>query len=515
MNKNPGILRYFALALVATIVTGCASIDYDSISKDTSYAISDTEDTYLAKAIADDLAANPGKSGFYPILDGKDSLALRLLMAERAEKSIDAQYFLIYDDFVGNAFANALLKAANRGVRVRFLLDDILSKGLDPGLARLNSHPNIEVRIFSPLAYRSARALNIGQYDRMTRRMHNKSFTVDNQVTLIGGRNIAGEYFDARDDEVFLDIDVLGIGSIARDVSNMFDTYWNFRAAIPMEAIAETPEDAEEALENLQDKTLRMIDEAGQGPYADAIRATVLKYVESKTEVFTWSDFDLVYDTPDKSSKQTAGEGISITEQMRESLGSVDSDLFVSTPYFVLTDEDIEWFRGLRDRGVKVTVLTNSLASNNHTSVHSAYAPTRKTLLEMGVDLWEKRAVMDKPIDQKVEKDDVLSTLHAKAFVVDRTSLFIGSFNWNQRSLNRDTESGVIIHSPELAVDFQDRVTAWLPESSFRLTLDDSNKIVWTTVENGQEVSTHSEPQAGSWMRFKAWFLRIAPKSQM
>jgi putative cardiolipin synthase len=295
----------------------------------------------------------------------------------------------------------------------------------------------------------------------------------------------------------------------------MFDTYWNFRAAVPISSFAETPEDAAEALANLETKTRGMIEEAGAGPYAESVRATVLKYVESESEVFTWSDFDLVYDSPEKSSKETAGEGVTITEQMRESLGSVDKELFVSTPYFVLTKEDIEWFGNLRTRGVEVTVLTNSLASNNHTTVHSKYYPTRKALLEMGVDLWEKRAVMDRPIDEKAEKEDVLSTLHAKAFVVDRNSLFIGSFNWNQRSLNRDTESGVIIHSPDMASEFQDRVTAWLPESSFRLSLDDSNKIVWTTVENGQEVSTNKEPQTGAWKRFTAWFLRIAPKSQM
>jgi putative cardiolipin synthase len=514
MNKYLRYSRQFAFLLLATLATGCASIDYD-YPREESYALEDTQDTYLGRQLADDLAAHPGESGFYPIIDGIDSLALRLLMAERAEKTIDAQYFLIYNDLVGNAFANALLKAANRGVRVRFLLDDILSKGLDPGLATLNSHPNIEVRIFNPLNHRSARALNIGQYDRMTRRMHNKSFTVDNQVTLIGGRNIAGEYFDARDDEIFLDIDVLGVGSIAQDVSEMFDTYWNFRAAVPMPAVADAPDDAADRLAGLNDKVAEMLKEDRANRYAEAVRSTVLKYVETASDVFAWSDFDLVYDTPDKSSKVTASEATTITSQMQESLGSIDEELFVSTPYFVLTKEDIEWFAGLRARGVDVTVITNSLASNNHTTVHSKYYPTRKELLEMGVKLYEQRAVMDRPIDEKVEKEDVLSTLHAKAFAVDRRSLFIGSFNWNQRSLNRDTESGVIIHSPAMAAEFVDGLTAWIPEASFKLSLDESNDIVWTIVEDGQEVSVNKEPQTGAWTRFKAWFLRIAPRSQM
>ena len=514
INKYVRFIGQSAVVLVATIITGCPSIDYD-YPREESHVLEDTQDTWLAEQLADDVAAHPGQAGFYPIFDGMDSLALRLLMAERAEKTIDAQYFLIYNDFVGTAFANALLKAANRGVRVRFLLDDILSTGLDPGLATLDSHPNIEVRIFNPLNHRSARALNIVNYDRMTRRMHNKSFTVDNQVTLVGGRNIAGEYFDAREDEKFLDIDVLGIGTVVPKVSEMFDTYWNFGAAIPMAAIAEVPDDAAEALANLSDKIDDMLDEAGAQPYAEAVNATVMKYIETSNDVFDWSDFDLVYDSPDKSSKKTVNEDELITNKMKESLGSIDEELFISTPYLVLTDEDIDWFGGLRARGVEVTILTNSLASNNHTTVHSKYYPTRKRLLEMGVNLYEQRAALDRPIDEKVEKEDILSTLHAKAFAVDRRSLFIGSFNWNQRSMNQDTESGVIIHSPAMAAEFVDGLREWMPEVSYRLSLDDSNNIVWTTIENGQEVSIGKEPQTGAWKRFSAWFLRIAPRSQM
>jgi len=514
MNHYRRYVRQLAFVLLATIVTGCASIDYD-YPREESYALEDTQDTWTGRQLADDVAAHPGQAGFYPIIDGIDSLALRLLMAERAEKTIDAQYFLIYNDFVGNAFAHALLKAADRGVRVRFLLDDILSKGLDPGLATLDSHPNIEVRIFNPLNRRSARALNIVNYDRMTRRMHNKSFTVDNRITLVGGRNIAGEYFDARDDEKFLDIDVLGIGTVVPEVSEMFDTYWNFSAAVPMAAIADVPDNAAEALAGISDKIEDMLDEAGARPYEEALDATVMKYVETSSDVFVWSDFDLVYDSPDKSSKKTVNEDELITRKMAESLGSIDEELFISTPYLVLTDADIEWFGGLRARGVDVTILTNSLASNNHTTVHAKYGPTRKRLLEMGVNLYEQRAAMDRPIDEKVEKEDVLSTLHAKAFAVDRKSLFIGSFNWNQRSMNQDTESGVIIHSPDMATSFVDGLSEWMPEVSFKLSLDDSNNIVWTTIENGQEVSIDKEPQTGAWKRFTAWFLRIAPRSQM
>jgi putative cardiolipin synthase len=509
-------LQYVAQVVLVAILGGCASIDYDA-PKTASYAVpvSDTQDTRLGTQLTEAIAAHPGQSGFLPVYDGIDSLAIRLLLANRAEKTIDAQYFLIYNDFVGNAFANALLKAANRGVRVRFLLDDILSKGLDPGLASLDSHPNIEVRIFNPLNYRSARALNIGQYDTMTRRMHNKSFTVDNQVTILGGRNIAGEYFDARDDERFLDVDVFAVGPVVPEVSEMFDTYWNFRAAVPMPAIAAAPDDAAERLAGLNDKVLEMLKDAGAEKYGEAVKATALKYVETGDDELIWADYDLVYDSPDKSSKKTAGDAESITTKMAEALGTIEEGLFVSTPYFVLTDKDIEWFGDLRARDIDVTVFTNSLASNNHTAVHSAYGPTRKRLLEMGVDLHEMRAYQDSPVEGKPKDPGEISTLHAKAFVVDRKSFFIGSFNWNQRSINRDTESGVIIHSPLLANDFVDRVTAALPNVTFELSLDDSNDITWTIVEDGQNVVVTKEPQTGAWKRFSAWFQRIVPKSQL
>jgi putative cardiolipin synthase len=514
MRKFSNSVTQFVLVAIVASVAGCASVDFD-YPKTESSALQGTEDTYLGRKVADDVAAHPGQSGFYPIWESVDSLALRLLLAERAEKSIDAQYFLIYDDVVGNAFANALLKAANRGVRVRFLLDDILSKGLDPGLATLDSHPNIEVRIFNPLAYRSARVMNVGQFDRMTRRMHNKSFTVDNQVTLVGGRNIAGEYFGARADEDFLDLDVLGIGPIVPEVSDMFDLYWNHRAALPILALADAPDDAADRLVGLQAKIDEFLKSPEMQQYSEVVNTTVLKYVETDSDLFHWSDYDLVYDSPNKSSAATVDDSEFIFDKMKASIGQAQTELFVLTPYFVLTKDEIDGFGEIRARGVDVTVVTNSLASNNHTAVHANYAPMRKRLLEMGVNLYELRAYPDMPVDKKPSGDSGMSTLHAKTFAVDRRSFFIGSFNWNQRSANRDTESGVIIHSPELSTQFVNEVSAALPEVSFKLSLDNSNDIVWTIYEDGKAVTTTKEPQTGAWKRFTSWLLRIVPRSQL
>jgi putative cardiolipin synthase len=294
------------VSLALLTMAGCASIDFDA-PKSESHVITETDNTYLAHQVRDYVTLHPGQAGFYPIYDGVDSLALRLLLAERAEKTIDAQYFLIHDDLVGNLFIQSLLAAANRGVRVRFLLDDVLSQGLDPGLATLNSHENFEVRIFNPFAHRKFRALDAPtSLGRITRRMHNKSFTVDNQVTLIGGRNIADEYFNARNDERFGDLDVLTIGPTVSEVSNMFDTYWNHAAAVPITQLAEVPENGDIALAEYHNKVSASLDEVDASEYANSVRQSLADYMGTGADAFTWSDYDLVFDSPDKSQTATA-----------------------------------------------------------------------------------------------------------------------------------------------------------------------------------------------------------------
>jgi putative cardiolipin synthase len=508
-------LRHFLVLSALAFVAGCASIDFD-YPKSESLAFTDTGESTMGRAVAEIVAQHPPEqSGFYPVFDGIDSLALRLLMAERAERSIDAQYFLIHDDLVGSVFINSLLRAANRGVRVRLLVDDIQLKGYDAGMAALDSHENFELRIFNPFAHRKARALDVTSLSRVSRRMHNKSFTVDNQMTLIGGRNIADEYFDAKKGERFGDLDVLAIGSIVPKVSAMFDSYWNHRASLPMPAIAEVPENADEALATLHERVSKSLEEVDASEYADAVRSSILDYVHTDSSAFTWAEYDLVFDSPDKSNPDFDTEDGSIIVQMRAGIGDIEQQLFVVTPYFVLTKDNIEGFRGLRDRNIDITVLTNSLASNNHSVSHSGYAPNRKRLLQMGVNLFELRANTSIAAEESKGVQESKSTLHAKAFSVDRKRIFIGSFNWNQRSANLDTELGVIIHSPEMATALVERVTAGLPEHSFMVFLNEDGKLRWKGQDNGQEVILTKEPQTSAWHRFSAGFLRIAPNSQL
>ncbi|MDX1403595.1 MAG: phospholipase D family protein [Woeseiaceae bacterium] len=509
------LLRNTVLLIALLFAVACTTVDFD-YPKSESYAIRDTSDTDIGRAFAEIVAAHPAdQSGFYPVFNGIDSLALRLLLAERAERSIDAQYFLIHNDLVGVAFIDALLRAADRGVRVRLLVDDIQLGGHDAGLAAIDAHENVELRIFNPFKHRKLRALDVTRFSRVTRRMHNKSFTVDNQIALIGGRNIADEYFDANKGERFGDLDVLTIGSIVPKVSAMFDTFWNHPASVPVPAFAEASPDAAEALANLGGLIAERLQDVEASEYADAVKSSVLHYVQSDASAFTWAKYDLVFDSPDKSNPDAAADADSIVVQMREAIGEVENELFVITPYFVLTKDAIAGFRQLRQRGVDMTVLTNSLASNNHSISHSGYAPARRELLEMGIKLYELRANTNIPADESQGVQEAKRTLHAKAFVVDRKRVFIGSFNWNQRSVNLDTELGVIMHAPGLAAEIVDRVIAALPQQAFEVFLDDDGDLRWKGLDNGEPVIVAHEPQTSAWHRFTAGFLRIAPNSQL
>jgi len=464
------LLGHSCLIGAVAALGGCASVDFD-ISKTVTTAPTDTGDTFLGKLVEGRADRHPGEAGFYPIANGIDALALRLLMAERAERTIDAQYYLITNDVVGYAFIDALLRAADRGVRVRLLLDDIQTKGYDAGMAALDSHPNFEVRIFNPFAQRSVRFLDgITSFSRVNRRMHNKSFTADNQLTVIGGRNIADEYFGASAAVRFGDLDVLGIGPFVGEVSEMFDSYWNYIAAAPVPAFAKMPKDPAAELLALRTRIEQSRQEIIGTPYAAAVGKRVSDYIDGAEGDFTWAPYILAYDSPDKSQKKLA------------------------------------------ESGVDVTIVTNSLAANNHTSVHGGYAHSRKPLLKEGIKIFEVRgdaAVSGSEITS--EDDSGRATLHTKAFIVDRRHLFIGSFNFDPRSFYINTELGVIIDSAELAKSMVDRFFELVPTQAYEVVLNEKDQLRWRGIENGQEVTYDMEPQTSWWTRFVASFMTILP----
>ena len=514
MNR---LFRIAAITLLLLSAAGCATIDYD-YPRTESYFLPDTSDTYLGKEIEPDVAQYPpDQSGFYPINDGVEALAARLLMAQRAEKSIDVQYYLIKNDIVGRAFIYVLLLAADNGVRVRLLLDDMFTSGYDVGMAALHSHPNFEIRIFNPFHRGAAgRAKSaVTGFGRINRRMHNKSFTVDNQITIIGGRNIADEYFGAREDAKFGDLDVVGVGPVVQDVSNMFDTYWNHPTALPVPAFVNELEDPEAELNALRLRLADSLEDIRESKYAEAVRSKVLAYIETDAVVFEWATYKLVVDSPDKGIKAKAQEADSITTPLIGSLNSAERELIILSPYFVPLKDGIEGLVELQRRGVQVTVITNSLAANNQFTVHGGYAPSRKPLLEAGVKIYEMRPDADVEGTEFIDASGAKATLHTKAFIVDDREVFIGSFNFDPRSANLNTELGVIIRDPELALVYTVLIEEALPKQTFEVFLNEKGKLRWRGFEDGEEVIYDKEPETTWGQRTMAWFARIIPKSQL
>lgn len=511
-NTDPNrILRFLFTVAAFAILSGCASVDFD-YPKESSSALTETGDTWMGRQLAGREEQHPGESGFFPINDGIDALAARLLMADRAERSIDAQYYLISNDVVGHEFMYTLLEAADRGVRVRLLVDDIQTKGYDPGMAALDSHPNFEVRIFNPFAHRTARFTDgITDFSRINRRMHNKSFTVDNQITLIGGRNIAAEYFGARADHNFSDLDVLAIGPVVREVSDMFDNYWNNIRASPIPAFAKTPENTSAELEALRRRLEQSREEIQRTTYAAAVNDRVLEYVEDDEDRFTWAPYELVYDSPDKAQKHLAADAASITTPLIRSLKSAQKEVVIVSPYFVPRKTGINGFLELHARGIDVSIITNSLAANNQSSVHGGYAPSRKPLLEGGVKIFEVRADASVPGSETVAGNEARATLHTKAFAVDRSELFVGSFNFDPRSANINTELGVIIKSPELTTHVVEWLDAQLPVQTYEVFLDEKGRLRWRGIESGEEVVLDKEPQTSWGQRAGASFMTLLP----
>jgi len=508
------VTRICLLTLTAGFIAGCASIDFDHPKAD-SRALTpvETADTRLGQTMRRFHGARvAGESGFYVVNNGIDALAIRLLMVDQAERTIDAQYYLIKDDTVGNLFIVSLLEAADRGVRVRLLVDDMFTQGLDAAMAAIDSHPKFEIRVFNPFAQRSARAVDgITSYSRINRRMHNKSFTIDSQITLIGGRNIADEYFGARKDVAFSDLDVLGIGPIVTDIADMFDTYWNHPAAVPLPGFARMPDDPASMLPETREKLRAKRDALKDSPYAEAVRSQIFATIEKDADAFTWAPYTVAVDSPDKINKARAEHADSIRTPLIEALGSAERELLLISPYFVPLKTGIREIRALQERGINVVIVTNSLAASNQKIVHGGYAPSRKPLLQAGVRIFEVRADATVRGSEYVAEESTRATLHSKAFVVDRRQLFIGSFNFDARSAFINTELGVIIDSPRLAEEFAALVDEVLPTKAWEVFLNGDGKLRWRGLADGQEKIFKKEPQTSFWERFMAGFYRILP----
>ena len=504
-------MRVLALGagLLATLA-GCASIDFDH-PKAESHALQETGDTQLGRLNASLQPQQPGESRFHLISDGIEALAARLILAQHAERSIDAQYFLIKADPAGFLFLDALLGAADRGVRVRLLLDDSDTVGYDRGLFALDAHPNVEVRIFNPFVRGFSRMLHAGlDFRRVNRRMHNKSFTADNQVTVIGGRNIGGEYFNARPDYNFGDLDVLCFGPVVQEVSSMFDLYWNDELAVPVPGVIRVGPAAAKELEATFRERIRAGWQAAQGTlFAAALEETILA-PERDARKLVSAPYELVYDPPAKAHTQRDGDMQTILGPLGRTLESATSELLLVSPYFVPMRTGVELFRDLRARGITCKVVTNSLASTNQVLVHTGYYSAREPLLELGVELYEVRPDVSVTGAERSEARSSRAGLHTKAFMVDRRHLFIGSFNFDPRSAYINTEMGIVIESKELCELVARRVDEGLPTTTWRVVLNEKGYLRWIAMDEGVE-TVHIREPAGYWRKVYVSFMGLLP----
>ena len=507
------LVRNMAAALIALFIAGCASAPLD-FPKEYSEALPDTGETHLGREVAEWTAGHPGKSGFYPLTDGIDALGARLALIERAERTIDAQYFLMKPDSAGHLFVMKLLEAADRGVRVRLLLDDIFTTVKDDVFVVMDQHPNIEMRIFNPVSRDGVYQLNyLGHFKLANRRMHNKSFTVDNQVSIVGGRNIADEYFELLTDAEFVDFDMLAVGPVAAEVSVTFDRFWNHKLSVPVEALDRNKNlpDLETARANVD----KEIVEASESIYGRALNSLLMHNITEDRVALFPAESKVITDDPDKLLNNVSSEQKVLVTALAQLIDEAVSEVVVITPYFIPGKNGVEFWRSITNKGVRVIIVTNSLATNNHVPVHSAYARYRHDMIDAGVELYEVRVDASKtPADDTKTAYDSL-TLHTKLAVMDRRYTLVGSLNLDPRSIDINTEFGVFVDNADLAGGIAERVSEILPTFSYRVTENEKGKLRWTGMIDGKQVVEKSEPQASGWLRFKAWLFRIAPEKQL
>lgn len=517
MTKTVSPIVSWGLLLALLLLAGCATLP-ENYDRPTTYAYTDTDNTLFGKARSDEKAAHPGDSGFRLLESGLDAFVARGVLSQYAERSIDAQYFLINNDLAARLFVDQLLKAADRGVRVRLLVDDIGLSDRDLGSAIMDSHPNMEVRIFNPFSRRATRFRQFfTRYGSVTRRMHNKSFTVDNQVAILGGRNIGDEYFKVDSTSVFSDLDVLVIGPVVKEVSKAFDLYWNSELSYPAIALRGEQPTAEE-ISRKRGELDHFIALQKNSPYLQALRdAELSKEINQGTVRYLWGEAEIFYDLPDKLKHDFDKKQLHLFPKIQVLVDSTSKELIIFTPYFVPRRAGVEYLKQLRKRGVQVKILTNSLASTNHAFVHSGYAKHRKELLRDGVELYEVNTKLsnENGEEQTVDLGKDETVLHAKAFVFDREKVFIGSLNLDPRSLDHNTEIGVVLSSEITA----NRIASWFDENiaevAFRLELETNeggdDKILWYGLEDGKKVTYDKDPHTGFWLRFYVDFLSLLP----
>jgi len=511
--------------LILFLCSGCSSTaavmrpDANSYARTPSYAISQNVDTPLRRMIQPKVRQYPDQSGFRILETGVESLQMRLAMVRAAQKTIDLQYYAINDDTTSNLLLQSILHASDRGVRVRFLIDGVSLGKVGDSLSALDNNKNIEIRVFNPLTTRNQSLVSglFGLFTdsaHATRRMHNKAMIADNQTAIVGGRNLGDEYFDSDPEVDFKDLDILAAGPVVAKISDSFDQYWNGNNSFPIAALhrpIRDPATVNRIKAMLRDHWAKMMHTPQgkkklTGKLTDGLHDGKIKLSWARAEVAADAPFKIDQDESDTTSKPLL--------HLNNLLQKADHEFLLTSPYFVPQDEGVKYLGDLVHRGIKVSVLTNSLASTDVVMAHTGYTPYRRDLLNNGINIYEL-----KPVNGQRSKQRLLATsapayaaLHSKVYVIDRKDVVIGSFNFDPRSIDINTEIALVIHSPQIAAQvtklFEDSTS---PENSYRLVIDKKGNLVWVAREKGQNVYYTHDPKAGFWRSIEADVMSILP----
>ncbi|MDE1180943.1 phospholipase D family protein [Paraburkholderia sp.] len=509
-------LRTALTVLLIVLLSACAGLPPQS-GRVESHAAEPSDSTRLGAAFSPQERQHPDQTAFHLLPDGVDALLGRIVLADAADRTLDLQYYIWHDDLTGRHLANAVLRAADRGVKVRVLLDDLGTGADDQVLLAIASHPNIQIRLFNPVASRHFKTLGTAlEFHRVNRRMHNKAIIADNQAAIVGGRNIGDEYFGASSDVSFGDLDVLTHGAVVRKISVAFDEFWNSDAAYPIENLTGHPAEPG-ALDDYRAKLTTFIDTQRDSPYVTQAKQRYAELVETRESLFTWGKATLLYDDPSKITRSPDDpQGHLMTQFVTLSVRP-EKELLIISPYFIPGKKGVAWFREQTQRGVRVTILTNSLAATDVAAVHAGYQKYRKDLLDAGVHLYELKPATSK--ESKEKKKLVMgsskASLHAKTYVFDKSSIFIGSMNLDPRSVTLNTEIGVYCESSALASQVADGLEPKLDQIAWRLEeRPDANgktRIVWIdTADDGTQTEL-DEPGVSGFKRVGIWFLGLLP----
>jgi putative cardiolipin synthase len=463
---------------------------------DDMFAFEAKGDTVLDRGIGEHVSEQGGRSGLAVLSGNLDAFAARALAARAAGRSLDLMYYYWKDDLTGRLLAQEIVKAADRGVRVRLLLDDINTQGKDRIYLSMDSHPNIYVRLFNPSRARrkglrrglemALRALSV------TRRMHNKAWIADGQLAIVGGRNIGDEYFDAAQISNFRDIDMLLAGPVVQEVEQVFDAFWNSEVTMPIDVLVRA---RKPKLDRLRANLAEAATAKSAQPYVRQAmeRVSLMVMFNSLLPVNWTTAVRIVADPPEKALNRNSENWIMAT--LLPVIASAERSIAITSPYFVPGTEGVALLTGMAGEGVEVSVLTNSLAATDVAAVHGGYAPYRRALLDGGVKLHELQPFLRK--HQMSLFGSKGASLHTKAFAIDGHTGFVGSFNFDPRSASLNTEMGVLFVEPEIVQTLEGLFELEsAPAMSYRVFIAEDGKLRWAEEVDDALVIHDHEPEA-------------------